>query len=324
MRLWRHKNGYFYVLHGPRLQRRISAGTKDRREAERYLAQHIAGAQEPTIGEPTVRAILDGYQADHGPTLRSPGALKYGCEALIRGLGDLKPAHLTPTVMKRYAAQREAKAGTILREIGILRAATGWAANHGLIPARRAIPSPVQAPQPRQRWITKDEARRLLASCHEPHMRLFVSLAVFTVARAGAIFEAKWDQIDWERKAIDYGQGHGNKRRAQVPLNQEALAALNLAKQLACTPYLVEYRGKRITTVKTGFAAACKRAGLVDVTPHILRHSGATWMAMEGISLRKIADMLGDSEATVERVYRKWTPEFLADAAAALQLGPGP
>jgi hypothetical protein len=32
--------------------------------------------------------------------------------------------------------------------------------------------------------------------------------------------------------------------------------------------------------------------------------------------------MLGDSLATVERVYAKWTPDYLKDTVGALQLGP--
>ena len=85
------------------------------------------------------------------------------------------------------------------------------------------------------------------------------------------------------RRQLDFGQGYGNKRRSVVPLHDGAIAALKAAKELACSDYIVEYRGHPVKSVKYGFKAACARARLTDVTPHILRHSGATWAVMEGV-----------------------------------------
>lgn len=268
-------------------------------------------------------AILTGYRDDHGKGLRGQDGLKYAVAALTRGVGDFQPEDLTPTVIKRYAAERHAKPGTILREVGVLRAALGWAEKHKLIPRRPAIGNPVQAPPPRDRWMTKDEARKLLAGCTEPHIRLFITLGLMTCARMSAILEAKWSQVDFERRVIDYGLGHGNKRRALVRLNSEALLALKAAKAISCSDYLIEYHGKPIKTVKKGFAEACRKAGIEGVTPHILRHTGASWAVMEGRPLSEVARMLGDTEATVERTYAKWAPEYLQDTVDALQLGEG-
>jgi integrase len=318
-KLWRHANGTFYVLYGPRLRRRVSTGAHDRAQAERFLAQFIAGSQEPALSEPTVGEILAAYRDDHGKGLRGQDGLKYGVAALTRQIGDLKPDHLTPTQIKRYSAQRGASAGTILREIGILRAALGWATDHKIIGHRPHISNPVQPPPPRERWLTKEEANQLVAACTAPHLRLFVILALATVPRMGALLEARWHQIDWEAATINFGRGHGNKRRAVVPLNGEALKALKAAREMATSEWIVEYHGRRVATIKRGFAAACRRAGIEDVTPHILRHSGATWMAVDGVPLSEIARMLGDSERTVERVYAKHTPAYLRRASGALQ-----
>jgi integrase len=136
--------------------------------------------------------------------------------------------------------------------------------------------------------------------------------------------DAKWDQVDLTRQTINYGVGHGNKKRAVVRLNPEVLSALQAAKQLSCSDYVIEFRGKPVKTMKTGFAAACRRAKLEGVTPHILRHTAATWAVIEGRPLQEVAKLLGDSLATIERVYAKWTPEYLKDTVGALQLGPEP
>lgn len=319
MHLWKHENGVYYVLYGPRGRRRISTKTTDKRGAEKFLSRFIAVEDVPT-GRCTVGSILEAYAADKIKTVRSPEAITYSVKAL-EPLHDLFPSQLTPPAIRAWAATRAVSAGTIIRDIGVLRAALAWGVQHQWIPTVPKISSPVSTPQPRHRWITKDEARRLIAACRESHVRVFVTLGLMTCARSGAILEARWGQVDWERKTLDYGRGHGNKRRSQVPLNIEALALLRAAKAISCSDYIVEYRGRKVDSVKNGFAAACRRAGLMDVSPHILRHSGATWMANDGVPLREIARVLGDSEAVVERTYAKHAPEYLTNAVSALRLG---
>ena len=320
--LWRHPNGTFYVLYGPRLKRRISTRSRERRAAEGFLAQFIAGAEDPIIESPTVLQILEAYRDDRLADVRSKETLKYSVAALAARLGGIKPEHLTPIAIKRYARERGAADGTVLREIGTLRAALAWAVEHRWLATQPIISNPVKSPPPRDRWITKEEARLLLSGCREPHVRLFVMLGLMTVARMGAILEAKWCQVDWDKATIDYGPGHGKKRRAIVPLNHDVLQALKAAKELACSDSIVEFHGRALKTIKKGFREACKRAGLSGVTPHILRHSGATWMIADGVPLSEVARMLGDTESTVERVYAKHAPGYLARAASALQLGP--
>jgi integrase len=318
MQLWQHDNGNFYVLYGPRLRERISTRTKDRGKAETFLSRFIAGSDSPIVEQPTIGAILDGYEADHGPEVESPDSLKYCVIPLKRFFGDLQPSHLTPKEIKKYAKQRGKADGTILRDIGVLRIALKWARAHKWIIEEFDIPNPVPVPKPRDRWITKEEARLLLAACRDPHLRTFVMLAIMTLARSGAIFALTWEGVN--DRYIDYGEGHGNKHRAISPINDELRAALNAARELSCSDHVVEQHGRPIKSVRNGFFEACVRAGLNDVTPHILRHSGATWLSMQGVSMREIAKMMGDDEKTVERIYAKHSPEYLRPAAAALQL----
>jgi len=49
-------------------------------------------------------------------------------------------------------------------------------------------------------------------------------------------------------------------------------------------------------------------------SPHILRHSRATHLLQEGIAIFAVARLLGDSVATVERVYAHCSVAYLAEA----------
>lgn len=321
--LWQHPNGTYYILYGPRLKRRVSTRQRDRRKAEAFLAQFIAGSAAPVISEPTVREILAGYEHDAKARVRGAETLRYNIASLQRfGVGDLRPGQLLPDIIRKYVKDRAVAPGTILREIGVLRVALKWAVENQWIAAAPIISNPVKAPRPRDRWLTREEARKLIDACREPHLRAFVTLGFMTAARTGAILEVQWTQVDFERRLIDYGQGHGNKRRAIVPLNDEVYRTLTALKELACTDYVIEYHGRRVTRIKKGFRAACQRAGIEKATPHVMRHSAATWMAMDDVPMREIARLIGDTEETVERVYAKHSPSYLRRAASALQLGP--
>lgn len=298
----------------------------------------------------TVGAILEGYLKERKGKVRSHDTLRYACAAIQRHLGNLEPEHLKSATVHKYAEDRRSEGvtrtfsatviengqkrtvqrsmhkpiadGTIAREIQTLRAALKWAFGERWISAPPPVKMPVRASKPRERWLTKDEARSLVDGCASPHAKLFVRLALSTAARAGAILELTWDQVDLTRGLIDLGEGNGNKRRSVVPITQQLRAALEEAKTLSVTEYVIESKGKPVKSVKTAFQAAVKRARLDDtgVVIHTLRHTAATWMVQAGVPLAEVARLLGDSEKIVEKVYGKHTPEYLRRAVGALEL----
>ena len=55
------------------------------------------------------------------------------------------------------------------------------------------------------------------------------------------------------------------------------------------------------------------------MTPHILRHTAAIWMAMKGVPIAEIARLLGHADSRVtERVHARLKPEYLRRAIDAL------
>jgi len=91
-------------------------------------------------------------------------------------------------------------------------------------------------------------------------------------------------------------------------------------KEGAETDYVIEWAGAPVKSIKRAFRAAVMRAGLDKaVTPHVLRHTAASWMAEAGIPMSEIAAVLGHRDSrTTERVYAKFSPEYLQKAVRAL------
>jgi hypothetical protein len=107
---------------------------------------------------------------------------------------------------------------------------------------------------------------------------------------------------------------------ATVPINDSLLEALKEAKQAACSPYVIEWGGKRVASIKKGVAAAAQRAG-VKCSPHVLRHTAAVWMAEGGVPMEEIAQYLGHEDArTTYRIYARFSPTHLREAAALLEV----
>src|SRR5262245_55555527 len=105
-----------------------------------------------------------------------------------------------------------------------------------------------------------------------PHVKLLVILALTTAARSAALLGLTWDRVDFEGGRIDLNdraRPKSNKRRALVPMNATARAALSEARAAATTPYVIEWAGRPVKSVKRGLAAAGKRCGLEWVTAHI-------------------------------------------------------
>ncbi len=324
-RLRRHANGVWYAgwTEGG-ISGRCSSGTRDERAARDFLTRLVAERARRAApgGRLTVTQVLDGYQSAREGVVKAVHALRGDCRVVKRLVGPVLVANVTRGLYAGLRAREGVSAGTIRREGATLRAAFMWAKREGWL----AEPPPVDLPSPapaRERWLTREEAARLLAAipAETTHLRLFVVLALHTGARSGAILGLSWDRVDFEGGRVDFrrpGRIETNKRTTTVPLTATLYEALWHAGAEATGESVISYGDAPVGSIKKAFARACARAQLAGVTPHILRHTAATWMVIGGIPPAEVARYLGTTEAMIERVYGKHSPDYLRRAAAAL------
>lgn len=140
-----------------------------------------------------------------------------------------------------------------------------------------------------------------------PHVRLAFVIAYHTGMRRGAILQLRWEWIDWRDGVIvippDPGASTKRKPR-EVPIYGEMRAYLEMARASARTPYVVEFDGKRVESIKTAWNAACRRAGLSSPPLfHDLRRTAITRMEAAGIP-RHIA--MEASGHRTQHVYERY------------------
>jgi integrase len=331
--------------------RERSTGTPDRRRAEIVFAEFLRirtrtqGPRDPA--ETLVTDVLADYAQEHGPHTSAPWRIAYAVTALTVFWEGLTLVEVTKETCRRYAVSRGRSAGTVRRELGTLRAAINHALSEGRLtrPIVVHLPDP---PAPRERWLTRNEAARLLAgalgftfaTCSDIrtrqerwvvwerdltsarlHLPLFILMGLYTGARKEAILSLRWSQVDLSGMRINYnapGSRQTKKRRPHIPIPSKLLAHLQRASRRGVEMgFVISIGGKRIGDIKRGFAQACRRAGLTQVTPHTLRHTAATWLMQHGVSVWDAAGFLGMSPETLQKVYGHHHPDYLKSAAEA-------
>lgn len=326
----------YWCKPGSRRVRRKSTDTGNLEAAKRRLVEFVHERQRPRDRSGSTVPILEvlNFHIEHrlaGRPHASRGrdALKVW-DAFLDAHSITWVSELTLDVQEQFVAWRRRRGAchggrvsdaTILTEQGFLRAALREYWKRGYlkeVPFIRAVPKPPA----RQRFLTQAEFQRLLAACELPHLRLFVQLAVHTIQRPGAILSLRCDQVDLARNRIDFlppDTIQSKKRKPVVPITATLRPILETATRYSHTGFIVEYKGAPVREIKHSFRQACKRAGLgKDVTAYTLRHTGATLLAAAGVPLRQIGGMMGHSEARTTELYAKHSPDFLKEAASAL------
>lgn len=246
-------------------------------------------------------------------------------KAVLPEFGDLRPDQITTEDCRGYLRARVAagrKIGSAHTELGHLRSACRWACKMGLIDKVPHIEMPPK-PDSDVRPLSDADLQAIIDNCEAFHVRLAVILLLSTGARVSAILDRTWDKIDFDRGVIDLRLTDGvtRKGRAVVPMNRMARVALQAAWNARETEWVVEYNGKPIKSIRTGYSAALKRAGLEGVNIHQIRHTVAVKMLAAGQPIEVVSQYLGHSNIQITlKTYARFMPDHLSDAASVLEL----
>lgn len=364
-----------WLIRDGSITKRTGCSEDDRAGAEKALAEYIGEKFQPVARESnpariTVQEALTGYGQDHAPNVADPQRIGYAIDRLSDWWGDHTLAQVRGTTCRGYTEARTSAgvaASTIRRELGVLSAAINhWHAEHGPLTSVPIVTMPLPPP-PRERWLTRSEAARLLAgalgwyeerwcdvetrqelSCWRRsrfeinrHAARFILLGIYTGTRHKALLDCQW-MPNTTGGWIDLGTGvmyrkaegatQTKKRQPPVKLGRRILAHLKrwekidaaakrALEQKAGVPvaryrHVVAYAGDPIKKLRRSWETARELAGMdAAVTPHILRHTRATWMMQAGVDLWEASGALGMSVRTLEAVYGHHHPDWQSKAA---------
>ena len=170
----------------------------------------------------------------------------------------------------------------------------------------------------RDRFLSAEETQRLIAAIEQDENRTAaqaILLLLLTGGRRNEITQAKWEYVNWERRTLLVPLSKSGKPRA-IALNGQALALLRAIAR-SDNPYIFPspVNGKPSASLFFPWDRIRKRAGLADVRLHDLRHSYASFLVNQGISLYVVQGLLGHAHSRTTQRYAHLAHETLLDAA---------
>lgn len=242
-------------------------------------------------------------------------------------------------------APRMVTAAGARRELEDLRSAINHHRREGLCSEIVSVALPDKS-EPRADWLTRSEVAAILWAAWRArqvmnggkteravgkHIARFILVGLYTGTRHAAICGAALKPavgrgyVDLEG-GIFYRRAQGaketKKRQSPVRIPDRLLAHLRRWERLGIARHaVVEWNGKPVVSVRKGFAVAVAAAGIDparNVTPHVLRHTAATWAMQNGADLYATAGFLGMTPEILQRVYGHHHPDFQEDVARKL------
>lgn len=316
----RLRGGYAIVWRdatGKRHRRQLDATDRPSAEAEaRGLWKRETG-----VGA-TVGGIVDAYiEARQDAGIASTARQKDAWKAMKPYWGKVDPALIDEEMAREYVRRRDRGQATTRYELSMLSVALRWAVKNELIEKAPEVWRP-EAPERKQRHLSQRQFAKWFKEVRAHHARLYVELALATMARPTAILELTWRQVDWDHGTVDLnppGRRQTRKRRPLVPLDPDTLESLKTAHEGAQCEYVIERGGQRILNIKKAFQAASARSG-IKVTPYTLRHTAAVWAAEAGTPMTELAQFMGhDDDKTTQKHYARFSPDYLRGVSTNLQ-----
>jgi integrase len=156
------------------------------------------------------------------------------------------------------------------------------------------------------------------------HVTPAVLLALNTGLRRGEILQLRWRDVSLERRMLTVrGEGAKSGQTRHVPLNSEAAQVLKTwAADGTSGPGVAVFAGETpetpLTDIKKAWGALVGRAQLVAFRFHDLRHTFASKLAMAGVDLNTVRELLGHSDISMTLRYAHLAPEHKANAVERL------
>ena len=237
-------------------------------------------------------------------------------------LADCTPARIAEARDKLAADRGPA---TVVRYLAVLSHAFTLAVKEwGWIefnPLQRV--SKPKEPRGRVRFLADDERARLLEACkHSSSADLYpaVVLALSTGARKAEIMGLAWKRIDLARGVAILEDTKNGERRA-LPLAGLALSLLTDRAKVRRIDTDLLFPGRnpaRPVELRKPWMAALAAAGIEDFRWHDLRHSAASYLAMNGASLAEIAEVLGHKTLQMVKRYAHLSESHTAGVVARM------
>lgn len=164
-----------------------------------------------------------------------------------------------------------------------------------------------------------------------PDWHPFFLCAFLTGMRLGEICGLMWEDVDFLKGVIKvrHNMVHGqlvtpkSGRNREIPIHPELFAALKSHRHLKSELVFCRKDGRSLTrnSMRKPFFRVQRMAGLRRIKFHEVRHSFASQLVINNVSLKAVQELLGHADIRQTMIYAHLSPNVHHDAIATLMGG---
>jgi len=291
--------------------------TQEARRAAYELSQASAAGVMVKKTRKTVEALCGYFMEVRGAKLSKQTLKTYRGQlrVIVEQLGARRFEDLTKTEIRALHRSFGDRTYMANRTVQLLRAVGNVALEDELIrvnPVVRFKGRDFHREEMRNDYMEPAELQRLFVALPKTGAGDAIRLLALTGARRGEVLGMTWTQLEgnrWVKPAAMTKQ----RREHVVFLNDAARDVITRQPRLG--PHVFTNNGQPIADLRWPFARALKAAGLPHRRLHDLRHSFASLLASEGVSLHIVGKLLGHSNPGTTARYAGLYGSALEEAA---------
>lgn len=315
----------------------------DARRRAQELARMVALGHDP-LAEKTQQRLCptlhEFFAQKYMPYVRIDKRSWATDESLYRNhlepvFGDLKMNQISKGRVREFLHAKVAAGsakGTVNRMLVLLRycfnLAIEWEVEGVTTNPAKGV-KPFQENNKIERFVTQEESMALkeaLEQSHNPQLRFIIAFLLVTGSRKNEALRAQWGDIDFEFRVWSVPLSKSGKVR-HITLSDTAVRFLHMVREFNRQMLGEAFEGcqfvfpnpktlRPFVSIFYSWDSSRKRAGLADVRIHDLRHTFASTLVNNGVSLYEVQKLLGHAHIRTTERYSHLRQERLQESAA--------
>ena len=315
MALYKRGSTYWISFTAPDGKRvRRSAGTGNKKEAQKLFDKlkfeaWQAGTLGPQERHTWDEAVLRWLKRDDIKHVNNDKSFFRWLTPYLRGfyldeitrqkimeIGEIKKSETTAQTANKYMSLIHAVLGRAYK-------IWGWVEK---VPSYQKF----KEPPTRVRYLSRDEITALMVAL-PPYMQPVFMFSLLTGLRKSNVLNLRWDQVDLaNNRIVIFGNEMKAGKTHMVPLTEDMKNIL-IAQIGKSSEYVFTNRGGKIKSVQKPFEKALRKTGITDYRWHDNRHTWASILVQNGVSLYELQEMGGWSNHEMVKRYAHLAPEKL-------------
>ncbi len=310
---------YLYFFNNRGIRQKVSTRAKLKSDALKFLQSFKQENRRIRT-----RVLISAFRQElisHIEVLYTKGTVKMYRQAfdtLQQIVGDVPLQSITAKDVDFYKSERlkKVKPITVNTRLIALKSAFNYAVRWRYIAENpftrvRFCSVPQQAPI----FFAREDFQKLISVIKEGWLKEVVIFATLTGMRLSEITNLQWRDVDLQRKLITVQSSATFKtkygKRRDIPLNETVLYLLHRKVKVDAAKRLDDYvfrlNGKKIlgTWLSHKFKYYVYECHLANDRLHFhsLRHTFASWLVMDGVSIYAIKELLGHQDVKTSQIY---------------------